>query len=308
MYLTTQDWPTIYKLSLEDPFSGRSAGTQSGQAVYEERCQTCHGVKGAGSGLGPPALAGVNGRLGFDSFRQVVRADGLRCPRSRISTATNSTNCMPTSVTPAERRRRHPRSCLRDQWSGRGARREVWRFHQQAARYSQLGGPPYPAGIDAPKDRYYTEWGLYPDQPFVISPPWSSLVAYDLNKGTIKWKVPLGEDAKAAAEGAKDTGAFMAEQHGMIVTSTGLLFVATSDGKVRAHDEDTGKVLWTATLPGGSEGIPSMYEVNGRQYLVVPASSKINSGGGHKNPGSPASGPAAAAGGAYVAFALPESE
>jgi quinoprotein glucose dehydrogenase len=47
-----------------------------------------------------------------------------------------------------------------------------------------------------------------------------------LNSGTIKWKVPLGEDAQAAAEGAKDTGIFMAEHHGIIVTSTGLLFVA----------------------------------------------------------------------------------
>ena len=148
-------------------------------------------------------------------------------------------------------------------------------------RYSPLGGPPYPEGVDAPAVRYYTNWGLYPDQPYVIGPPWSSLVAYDLNRGTIKWKVPLGEDAKAAQEGARNAGAFMAEHHGLIVTSTGLLFVATTDGKVRAHDVDNGKVLWTAALPAGSEGMPAMYEVNGRQYLVVQASSPINTGGGH---------------------------
>ena len=64
-------------------------------------------------------------------------------------------------------------------------------------QYSQLGGPPYPAGVDAPQVRYYTRWGLYPDQPYVISPPWSSIVAYDLNTGTIKWKVPFGQDAVA---------------------------------------------------------------------------------------------------------------
>ena len=51
----------------------------------------------------------------------------------------------------------------------------------------------------------------------------------------------------------------MAERHGIIVTSTGLLFVATTDGKVRAHDEETGRVLWTGALPAGSEGIPAMY-------------------------------------------------
>jgi quinoprotein glucose dehydrogenase len=152
-------------------------------------------------------------------------------------------------------------------------------------------------------NRYYTDWGLYPNQPYIIGPPWSALVAYDLNKGTIKWRVPLGEDAKAAEEGANNTGVFMAERHGIIVTSTGLLFVATTDGKVRAHDEETGKILWTGALPAGSEGIPAMYEVNGRQYLVVPASSTINSGGGHRRPGD-TSDPAAVTR-SYVAFALP---
>jgi quinoprotein glucose dehydrogenase len=171
-------------------------------------------------------------------------------------------------------------------------------------RYSQLGGPAYPDGIDAPTRRYYTDWGLYPNQPYVIGPPWASLVAYDLNSGTIKWKVPLGQDAKAAEEGATNTGVFMAEHHGIITTSTGLLFVATTDGKVRAHDTDTGKVLWTGDLPTGSEGMPAMYEVNGRQFLVVPASSGINSGGGHGGPGiaPPITGQAKA----YVAFALPD--
>jgi quinoprotein glucose dehydrogenase len=169
-------------------------------------------------------------------------------------------------------------------------------------RPSPLGGPPYPAGVQAPANRYYTDWGLYPNQPYIIGPPWSAIVAYDLNTGTIKWRVPLGEDARAAAEGAKDAGVFMAERHGIIVTSTGLLFVATTDGKVRAHDEETGKVLWTGSLPAGSEGVPAMYEVDGRQFLVVPASSRINTGGGHRRPGDTEPDPVA---GAYVAFALP---
>ena len=76
------------------------------------------------------------------------------------------------------------------------------------------------------------------------------------------------------------------------------------DGKVRAHDEETGKILWTGTLPAGSEGVPAMYEVNGRQYLVVPASSRINTGGGHVRPGDAPIEPAAGAR-SYVAFALP---
>ena len=174
-----------------------------------------------------------------------------------------------------------------------------------AEQYTPLGGPPYPAGSQTPRVRYYTDWGLYPNQPYIIGPPWSSVVAYDLNSGTIKWKVPLGQDAVAAAEGARDTGAFMAEHHGMIVTSTGLIFIAASDGKIRALDEETGKVLWTATLPAGSEGIPAMYEAGGRQYLVVPASSNINSGGGHPGKRRHTAGCALDLPKGYIAFALP---
>ena len=64
-----------------------------------------------------------------------------------------------------------------------------------------MAGAPYPEGLDVPPARYYTDYGLQYE--YVIGPPWSSLVAYDLNKGTIKWKVPLGEDARAVAEGAR---------------------------------------------------------------------------------------------------------
>ena len=54
MYLNTQDWPTIYKLSLEDPLAKPATDT-SAKAVYEARCQACHGVNGVRSGSGPPA-------------------------------------------------------------------------------------------------------------------------------------------------------------------------------------------------------------------------------------------------------------
>jgi quinoprotein glucose dehydrogenase len=91
----------------------------------------------------------------------------------------------------------------------------------------------------------------------------------------------------------------------MVVTATGLIFAGASDGKLRAYDEETGRVLWTATLPAGSEGIPSMYEVSGRQYLAVPASSDLNPGGGHLSPGEVASRSSVTR--EYVVYALPRA-
>jgi quinoprotein glucose dehydrogenase len=152
---------------------------------------------------------------------------------------------------------------------------------EEAAKYGGgFNGPPYPEGVHAPK-RLFADYGL--NTPYIISPPWSSIVAYDLNKGTIKWKVPLGQDAEAAAAGGEDTGVVRGgERRGIVVTSTGLLFVNCLDGKIRAYDADSGKVLWTATLPAGTQGIPAMYEVNGRQYLVVAAAAPEVSGRGQE--------------------------
>jgi len=307
VYLTTQDWPTIYKLSLEDPLAARSreagATGDEGRTLYEARCESCHGPSGQGSAGGPPALAG----RGFDlnAFRQIVASGRAKMPAFPDLSAADVAALHGFLASAGDGGRRAP-AVARERGpvvasGGAPGGLEVAAIE---GSYTPLGGPAYPDGVDAPANRYYTDWGLYPNQPYIIGPPWSALVAYDLNRGTIKWRVPLGEDARAAKEGAKDAGVFMAERHGLIVTSTGLIFVATTDGKVRAHDEETGKVLWTASLPAGSEGLPAMYEVNGRQFLVVPASSRINTGGGHRRPGEAVSEPAEGSR-SYVAFALP---
>ena len=175
------------------------------------------------------------------------------------------------------------------------------------AELGRFGGPPYPEGSQVPDHRYYSSYGL--DYPWIIKPPWSSVVAYDLNTGTIKWKVPLGEDEQAVAEGGRHTGLLRGgERRGMVVTSTGLIFVNGKDGKVRAFDEDNGSVLWTGTLPTGSEGIPAMYEVNGRQYLVVSSSTPLSFGRQAAGASAADAGNGANSGFSkgYVAFALPK--
>jgi quinoprotein glucose dehydrogenase len=135
----------------------------------------------------------------------------------------------------------------------------------------------------------YTSTGLSP-----ITPPWSSLTAYDLNQGTIKWKIPLGEVPELASKGFKNTGSHFPKV-GPVVTAGGLIFTGTRDKKVRALDEETGKVLWEAELDSALEGMPAVYEENGREYVVFCAAAQASI--------PPA--PQSAIRGAYVAFALP---
>jgi quinoprotein glucose dehydrogenase len=74
-----------------------------------------------------------------------------------------------------------------------------------------------------------------------------------------------------------------------------LIFTATRDHKVRAYDEETGKVLWEKRLDAALQGIPTVYEAGGREYLVLCAAAPEMSDTAIQGP----------VHGAYVAFALP---
>jgi quinoprotein glucose dehydrogenase len=103
-----------------------------------------------------------------------------------------------------------------------------------------------------------------------VGPPWSQLTAYDLNTGEIMWQVPNGEVYALQKIGIEDTGS-VAPRGGPVVTAGGLVFVATSsDRKFRARDVDTGEVLWEYDLPAGSDGVPAVYAVDGREFVAVP--------------------------------------
>jgi glucose dehydrogenase len=100
-----------------------------------------------------------------------------------------------------------------------------------------------------------------------IGPPWSHITAYDLNTGEIKWRVP---DGTTPGPGFPADAGSHFPRGAPLVTAGGLVFVATAqDRALRAYDRDTGKVVWTKELPGGSEGIPATYEIDGRQYLAL---------------------------------------
>jgi quinoprotein glucose dehydrogenase len=312
VYVISQDFPSFYRLS-ENPDQGGGGGgavppAERGRNLYSQSCQACHAADRTGTPTGP-ALAGLASRVQFADFRQVVLSGRGHMPAfPSIDDETMRTLWQFVTGQPAETRPQQQANAAAPlpegpvvAAGGAPGGLEVRRGPQGGPR-----GAPYPEGVDAPKTRYYTGYGL--SFPYIMSGRWSQITAYDLNTGTILWQRPHGVDPVATALGAKDAGVPRGGQRtGMIVTSTGLLFANAKDGKVRAHDASTGDVLWTGDLPRGSEALPAMYQVDGRQYLVVSATTNVLFGRVSRESGPWTEADGVAPGpSAYVVFALPE--
>lgn len=122
-----------------------------------------------------------------------------------------------------------------------------------------------------------------------ISPPWGTLNAIDLNTGEYVWKVIYGNTPELEEKGIPQTGS--ESYGGPAITKSGVLFIAgTKDGLFRAYNMKTGELLWKTTLPAAAFATPSVYEVNGKQYVAIAC-------GGTKL--------GARKGESYAAFALP---
>jgi len=271
VYVQTKEAASIYSLKLRDTnfisFDDRLA---KAQAVYTQTCQSCHGADKKGlPGVGVSLMNLADNEITPDVFKQIINnGKGRMPPLPHLDDATITS---------------------------------LYFFLMRAGRESPNGNnaskiPPgpvtdsgsvplpafapkkntgYPSDYTGPKAVYIesNNWGEGADD--ILTPAWSWIVAYDLNKGIIKWKVPLGN--VDSIHGNQFTGVPSGSaRKGMVITSTGLVFATCSDGRVYAYDSDNGKILWTGDLgranPGG---IPAMYEANGRQYLVVCSTGRL---------------------------------
>jgi quinoprotein glucose dehydrogenase len=249
-FVLSKEAPSLLKLEPKPPkrqFSG-TPETQ-GRVLYLQNCQACHKVDLTGQPPAIPTMVGVVDRAGVDKVRNLVENGGSPMPAFPDIKGKDLDNLIAYL--------RHPENS-----------------HLSSDIVARLiAPPPTSARIAPPGTRYWTGYGYMnsTDGLPAISPPWSTLTAYDLNTGQITWQIPFGTVARLAAKGITNTGSFW-PRGGVVVTAGGIIFGGSiSDSTMRAYDEDTGKVLWETKLPAGPEGIPAVYEVAGREYMVISA-------------------------------------
>jgi len=289
-----------------------------GQRAYTQYCVACHGADQRSAIPGVPPLVGVTDRIDEESLRVLV-SEGRNNMRPILDVSTEEIRAIYAylSITnPAGRgggggRGRGGGSLPLPAGpvvASGGAPRPPLPPRYGGPFYPGVGGTagnmPWPEDVEAAKlpTRYQSGYNVMAT---ATKPPYTTITAYDLNTGEIKWQVPNGDDPATVnlfgkGEGPHDTGGVGA-RNGMLVTKTGLLFQNGKDGWARAYDVDTGKVLWKGKTAGQSIGIPVMYESQGRQYVVFmspPTGSGAFGGGAGSAPETPTSPHG------YIAFAL----
>ncbi|MCP3927867.1 MAG: PQQ-binding-like beta-propeller repeat protein [Bacteroidetes bacterium] len=257
-YINASEMPWILQMVPYEANKGKTAIDQ-GENVYKTRCMICHGEDMEGSSIfGSPSLHDVAGRIDVDSA---------------IITIKNGRGVMPSFGQLGEAEIFYVTAFLyNDETIAENIQKKPASKHKW----------PYPYVLNG-YNRFETPEG-YP----AIKPPWGTLNAINLNTGVISWKITLGEFPELTKKGIPPTGTEL--YGGPVVTKGGLIFVAsTQDEKIRAFNKRNGELLWEADLPAAGYATPSVYGINGKQYIVVAA------GGGKLGSKS---------GDAYVAFSL----
>ena len=297
LYLLSQDYASVYKLSKVPPprpvLSKEEADKAKG--FYEITCQSCHGKDMVG-GLGP-ALVNSGQRFSYDDFKTVVTQGKGRMPgfvhveEATLSALYRYMGGVPNR--PNFARRAAPASKKMEGPVVDSGGAKIPADAKQAVAMTD-----YPEGVARPANRYTTGYGT--DWQALTAGPWASILAYDLNKGTIKWRQPIGLDS-AFSKGNKSNGAPAGVQRkGMVVTSTGVVFATGKGGIVYAFDADNGKMLWETRLGSETGGQPAMFTINGKEYLVVNATTNFaRDSYNYSNKGAPRG---------YVVYALPEKK
>ena len=276
-YVVSKDLPAMLKLTLAaEPLKSGTPEVR-GRGLFEANCSLCHGSDRRGK---PPMIPSL-----VDVYEHLVDEDILKVVRYGKGPMPAFAKLDDSEVEALLAYLKHP-----DRAPESGA-----------TALPQTS----PVAVDPAKAHYRSGFGFMFAQSGlpVIAPPWTTLTAYDLNTGDMRWQIPLGEVPELAAQGYTKTGSHFPKVS-PVVTAGGLIFTGSRDRKVRALDSRTGKVLWVSEMGAAMDGMPAIYEVDGREYVVFCAAARSTTYT-HSVPGHPASQDPIH--GAYVAFALPIS-
>ncbi len=263
LYVNASEMPWILTMiDVNNDEKNNETYLQAGQRLYMQRCVACHGPERKGGG-NYPSLIDVNKKYNAATFNQLV---------------SNGRKMMPAFNTISDEEKNAIASFILDMKNIQN--KKFIPAAKTKDPYLQL---PY---TNTGYNKFLTKEG-YP----AVKPPWGTLTAINLNTTQVIWRDTLGDypDLKARGihSGTENYG-------GPVVTAGGLVFIAaTSDSKIRAFNKRTGQLLWEADLPASGFATPAVYNVSGKQYLVIAC------GGGKLKTKS---------GDAYVAFALPDNK
>jgi len=306
-----------------------SGRLNDGRRAYTQYCSACHGADQRGAINGVPSLVGVTDRIDEESMRVIV-SEGRNNMRPILDASNEEIRAIHSYLqvtNPFGRgggggggrgRGRGNAAPLPEGpvVASGGAPRPPMPPRYGGPFYPGVGGTagnmPWPDDVAASKlpTRYQSGYNVMATS---TKPPYTTITAYDLNTGEIKWQVPNGDDPATVdhfgkGDGPRDTGGVGA-RNGMVVTKTGLLFQNGKDGWARAYDVDNGKVLWKGKTAGQSIGVPAMYQWNGRQYVVfMSPSAGPGDVGGAEGGGTGGAPVESTAPRGYIVFALPANK
>ncbi|HEU5053176.1 MAG TPA: PQQ-binding-like beta-propeller repeat protein [Hanamia sp.] len=260
LYLNASQMPWILTMNeVKEKPKTDETNLQAGERLYHSTCMACHGTERQGSGNNP-TLVDVNKKYDEQQFAALV-SSGRRMMPAFKHLAPSEIHALASFVLDNKQEQKQ-------------------KFTPPKRADDQYRNLPY---TSTGYNKFLTKEG-YP----AITPPWGTLTAVDLNTGKYLWMDTVGDYPDLKAKGIH-TGTEM--YGGPVVTAGGIVFLAaTSDAKIRAFNKRTGKLLWEADLPASGFATPAVYEVNGKQFLVIAC------GGGKL--GKPS-------GDAYMAFSLP---
>ena len=211
----------------------------AGKVIYTQNCMKCHGTEMQGGG-NYPSLIGAAKKYNTQTFSQLVKNGRRMMPGNNVLTDTEKMALASYVL-------------------------DIKTVQQQ--KFAGTLSTPLPEQKTTYGFTGYNKF-LTPEGYPAISPPWGSLTAINLNTGEQVWKIPFGEFEALKAKGIQATG--RENYGGPAVTKGGLLFIgASADGKFRIIHKRTGKILREIDLPAPGVATPSIYEANGKQYVVI---------------------------------------